>query len=72
MALVLIFLASITGCIVSLVSLVMFGATWSQAFALYLAIATVPAAVTLTAMYLYMLVTRTTTRQTETQTARIS
>ena len=72
MAVLLIFLTSVTGSIVSLLSLVMFGATWGQAIALYLVIATVPTAIALVGMYLYMLVSRETDAGAEPQRARIS
>lgn len=58
MALLILFLSSVAGMIVSLVALLAFGVTWSQALALYLVASIVPAALVMAGVYIQMLFTR--------------
>ncbi|PIE13242.1 MAG: hypothetical protein CSA70_06710 [Rhodobacterales bacterium] len=58
MALALILMTSLFGAVASVLSLVMFGAGWGMAFAIYVAVATVPAAIVLAGVYAYLLISQ--------------
>ena len=58
MAFAIVLLSSIAGLAASLIALIGFDATWSQALVIYLVTTSLPAAVVMAGIYLHMQITR--------------